>query len=134
MLGLLEKSNQLIPGLEKVIALYFDNAKNQLQCKGFTIAKGESIIEDFLIADLTATQKLRTRKIQFQWMSANHLPFETEQKAIKQLNIFDELNNVVLCLGFKNSKDQLTDLLFLYLNHNKGNFGKREIYNWYNGV
>jgi len=123
MLGLLEKSNQLIPGLEKAIALYYDNSRNQLQCKGLAINQGEYIFEDFLIADVPASQKLRNRKIQFQWMSANNLPFETEQKAIKQLNIFDELNNVVLCVGFKNANDQNTDLLFLYLNHNKGNFG-----------
>ena len=123
MLGLLEKSNRLIPGLEKAITLYFDNSCNQLKCKGFANTQNEIVIEDFIIHDLSASQKIRNRKIQFQWMSATSLPFETEQKGKKQLNIFDELNNVVLCIGFKNTNDQLTDLLFLYLNHNKGNFG-----------
>ena len=123
ILGLLEKSDQLIPGLEKAIALYYDNNLSELQCKGFVKNKHTIVIDDFAIEDIAATQKLRTRSFKHQWMAADSLPFSIEKKGKKQLNIFDELDNVVLCVGFKNDSDNLTDLLFLYLNHNKGNFG-----------
>lgn len=123
IIGLLEKSNHLIPGLEKAIGLYYDDAQSVIQCKGLLKDQSQTVIEDFSIEDTPSAQKLRTRKIQHQWMAADSLPFNTEQKSKTQLNIFDELNNVVLCLGFKNETDKNTDLLFLYLNHNKGNFG-----------
>lgn len=123
ILGLLEKSNQLIPGLEKAVALYYNDNLSQLQCKGIKLKQPAPLIDDFFINDESVTQKLRNRKIQYQWMSTNNLPFETQQNEKNELNIFDELNNIVLCLGFNNVHDNKTDLLFLYLNHNKGNFG-----------
>ncbi len=124
ILGLLEKSTLLIPGMDKAIALYFDSATNQLVCKSIEVKNhNKPAINDFLIKDIPTAQALRNRNIQYRWMATDNLPFETGKSNKKQLDIFDELNNVVLCLGFKNSNDQHADLLFLYLNHNKGNFG-----------
>jgi len=124
IIGLLEKSGKLIPGLDKAIALYYDKDLNDIVCKGLILNNNhKNSVDDFYIADLEAAQKIRSRKLKHQWMSAKNLPFETEQPSKKQLNIFDELQNVVLCLGFNNRDDGNSDLIFLYLNQNKGNFG-----------
>lgn len=123
ILSILEISNSLIPGLEKAVALYYDNNLNILQCKSIELKSGTSVIDNFFIDDKYSTQELRNRKIKYQWMATSNLPFETKKSEKFELNIFDELDNVVLCLGFDNTYDNKTDLLFLYLNHNKGNFG-----------
>ncbi len=120
MVNLLEQSSRLITGLDKAIALYFDTTTNSIQCKG--ISKN-NLIEDYFIDDLTETKKLRQRKPEHKWMSADNLPFETIQINKREKTLFDETDNVILSLGFTNNIDKKTDLLFLYLNHNKGNFG-----------
>ncbi len=123
VIGLLEKAGLLIPGVEKAVALFYDHSQLKMQSKILTTHANSQQLSDLYIEDINAAQKLRTRKIQYQWMASENLPFETKLQGRKQLNIFDELNNIVLCLGFKNDTDKNTDLLFLYLNHNKGNFG-----------
>lgn len=122
IIGLIESSIHIIPGLDKVIALYYDNDEKKLKSKG-VYANQDNIITDFIITDSKLSQELRDQKIKYRWMSVNNLPFNTEQIGAKEHNLFDEYNNIVLCIGVNNMYDNKVDLLFLYLNYNKGNFG-----------
>ena len=121
MINLLEQSSRLIFGLDRAIALYFDTATNTIQSKG--ILRNNSIIEDYFIGDLNETKKLRQQKPEYRWISEDNLPFQTVQINQKEKTLFDETDNVILSVGFTNNIDKRTDLLFLYLNSNKGNFG-----------
>jgi len=119
---MLETSIHLFPGIEKSTALYFDPLLNGVFCKGI-INRNIQTIQDFTLTDHALVANLRKRKFQFQWMRADQLPFETIQLGQKQLNIFDETENIVLALAFENSHDQQADLLFLYLSKNMSSFG-----------
>lgn len=120
--SMLKASVHLIPGVEKCTALYGDPVNQQIQCKGL-VNQENSEIQEFLIQDWALASKLRKKKFQFQWMRADQLPFETVQTNRRQLNIFDETENIVLALAFENSSDQQSDLLFLYLSKNLSSFG-----------
>ncbi|MBI9068807.1 MAG: hypothetical protein JEZ09_16040 [Salinivirgaceae bacterium] len=123
MINLLEASGKLIPGIEKALTLYYDINSNEMVCKGIKNPSTENTIENYYIADLAASEKLRNRKNQWQWLAADNLPFEVQSTQKTQFNIFDELNHLVLCLAFPNNIDHKMDLLFIYLNSNLGSFG-----------
>ncbi|MFA6401605.1 MAG: hypothetical protein WCX31_08270 [Salinivirgaceae bacterium] len=120
---LLETSVFLIPGIEKAIALFYDSSSQQVLCKELQNNSTNSTINDFFISEPVQVQKMRNKKFQWQWMSVSQLPFEAVNNQVKQLTIFDELQNIVLCLGFNNPLDGHADLLFLYLNRNNSCFG-----------
>lgn len=123
MLNLLEVSGKLIPGIEKSVALYYSAENQELMCQGLKKPHENDLIETYSIADQNYAQKLRTKKHHWIWMAAENLPFELSENKKVQLNIFDELENLVLCLGYLNPIDGKNDLLFLYLNSNLGSFG-----------
>jgi len=123
VLYLLESSGTIIPGIEKAVALYFNPDDNQLVCKGIFNSSQNSLVEDIHISSVDLVQKLRQTKKSFQWLSAENLPFEAIQSQKKQLTIFDELEHVVLGIGLINETDGKSDLLYLFLNPNRSNFG-----------
>jgi len=120
---LLETSVFLIPGVEKAIALFYDPTSQKVLCKELQNNTTPSTIIDFFISEPAQVQKMRNKKFQWQWMSVGQLPFEAVHHQVKQLTIFDEVQNIVLCLGFNNPIDGNSDLMFLYLNRNNSCFG-----------
>jgi len=80
-------------------------------------------IDDFLIDDSkNKIKKLRTQKDIVSWHHKEELPFKTTEGNKLKMEIFDELENVVLLLRFLNDNDNKYDLLFFYLNKNVGNY------------
>lgn len=123
MLSLLTISGQIIPGIEKTIVLFFDSDTNEIKCKSLINPGINNNIEDIKITRYDVVEKFRKQKSGVNWQSASTLPFESIQTNKHQLNIFDELDNIVLCIGFTNNTDNYTDWLFLYLSNKSGNLG-----------
>lgn len=119
---LLEISDEVISGIEKAVAIYYDEGSNSIVGK-ITEAQTADFVDDLYLSDYSLINKLRSQSIEYSWHTADNLPFETIKENKVQLNIFDELNNVVLCLAFNNECDNKKDLIFLYLDKNKTNFG-----------
>lgn len=123
IINLLEMSGKVLPGIEKAIALFYDTKSANNQARICHNPTNNTLIEDLFILDNNLLNELRIKNKQLSWLTAKNLPFETTEYKKTQLNIFDEYENTVLCLPFKNNYDNKYDLLFLYLNNNKANFG-----------
>ncbi len=123
MAHMLQVSGNLVPGIEKAISLYYNSSSQEIKGEIFHSPSNNSSIEPLYIENSDVINDLRTQSRSYSWLTASNLPFETVNNQKIQLDIFDEHENVVLCLSFKNPDDNNFDLLFLYLNHNKGNFG-----------
>lgn len=122
LLYLLNAADKIIPGIEKVIVLYYDGVNDRVVCRGRTDFSDVSI-EEYTLTSESLIKGLRAKSFAYKWLSADNLPFETIQAKKKQLNIFDELNHVVLNLGITNQVDGKTDLIYIYLKPNHSNFG-----------
>ena len=123
IVNILKISDSLIPGIEKVVAIYFDQSINDIYAKSLKRNSSGIQIEDFLIDDRKeALKKLRIQKEAVNWYRKEELPFEIKEGNKVKLEIFDELENVVLLLRFFNDNDEKYDLLFFYFNENAGNF------------
>ncbi len=122
MLHLMESAPALIPGMEKVIAVYYDRQQQAVLGKVHD-RKGLAKVEDLSIASTDFTQDLRSKAFKFKWTTPAALPFETTSVKKRQLDIFDEWEHIILALGFPNPHDGQTDLLYLYLSPQHNNFG-----------
>lgn len=120
---LLEISGKVIPGIEKAIALFYDENSGSSMARICHDPTNKAYIEDLFTYDSSFIDELRLKNKQLSWLTAKNLPFEAVEHSRTQLNIFDEYENTVLCLPFKNNLDKKHDLLFIYLNKNKANFG-----------
>lgn len=123
MLYLLESASGLISGVDKIVAVYFDHQSQKTEAKGIVNPYQNNQIIDYRITSSSLAEKLRSDKVKYRWLSPDDLPFETKKVGKSQFDIFDEFERVVLCTGFENPADHKTDLLFIYLNKNLGNFG-----------
>lgn len=123
MLHLLNSADRFIPGIEKVLAIYYDPKQNTVVCKERDMTGKYSKIEDFNPTSNSLIQDLRNQKVNSKWLSTKSLPFEMVKANRNQLEIFDECENLVLNLGFENAYDHKTDLLYIYLRPDHSNFG-----------
>lgn len=119
---LLNASN-ILPGIEKMIAIYYDGKSDSVLAKMMQPSFNNHV-EDLMVYDIQEKiGQLRIGKSRHNWYSREDLPFALEKKPISKASIFNELENVVLLLSFRNQKDKLKDLLFVFFNKNFGNFG-----------
>jgi len=123
IVNILKISGLLIPGIEKVVAIYYDYTLDDIYTKSLRRNSSGTQIEDLLIDDFkNSLQKLRTQKESVKWFRKEELPFELKDGNKVEMEIFDEFENVVLMLSFFNENDKKNDLLFFYFNENAGNF------------
>ncbi len=123
LVNILKISGLLIPGIEKVVAIYYDHKLEDIYAKSLRRNSSDSKIKDFLIdGRRNSIINLRLQKEPVNWYKKGELPFETKDVNKVKMEIFDELENVVLLLRFYNEYDRNYDLLFFYFNDNAGNF------------
>jgi hypothetical protein len=123
IVNILKISGLLIPGIEKVIAIYYDQTLKNICAKFIKQNSSGLQIEDFLINDSSKIiEELRIKKEPVNWYKKGELPFETKDANKIIMEIFSELENVVLLMRFYNEDDKKSDLLFFYFNKNAGNF------------
>ncbi len=119
---ILKNANALLPGIEKIIAIYYDNNTDSIKSKIVVKPGKESKVEEYNITDKKElVLRYRTGKLNYNWYGKDELPFDIPVKK-KDNDIFGESEKIVLLLRLKNENDTLSDLLFIYFNRNLSNF------------
>ena len=114
----------MLPGIEKVVSIYYDTEYERLNAYAIRKEKDEYLLEETKVEDTDRKlQKFRTDSASFLWMQPEDIPFEISTKERVQLSIFNELNNNILLIRILNEFDGCHDLFFLYFNQNLSNFG-----------
>jgi len=123
--NVLMRAHEVMPGIEKVLAVFYDDRRQQSRILISNKENGE-----FFVNPLENTQAIesfepfRIKSAPVNWFSKDDIPFKIKKKETKpHIEVFSELENTVLLLRFKNDDDGLYDLLFYYFNANTSNFG-----------
>ncbi|MCD4771874.1 MAG: hypothetical protein K8R41_00670 [Bacteroidales bacterium] len=120
--NILKSSGFMLPGIEKLVAIYHNEISGKTEAK-YVIRQEANVLNELSIKDYYhEIQNLRSEKQNYNWYKKDELPFETE-KLTSELNIFTEIENIVLLIRLKNDIDGKFDLLFIYFNDNVSNFG-----------
>lgn len=122
----MQLSSSILPGIEKVVTIYYSPESSSVKAKSFlNTINSEPIVEEIFIDEHSGqTDKLRRQYSYFHWLRKDDVPFEIqEKKKDSQMNVFNELENVILSLGFLNPDDRKHDILLLYFNQDLSNFG-----------
>ena len=124
VLFVLHKFPLLLPGINKVVALYYDKDLERLNSYTLLKVKEEYSIEESEVNDPgESLNNLRKLSVPYSWIQIEDIPFEVSSKYDVQLTIFNELNNNILLLRIKNEYDELNDLFFIYFSTSLNNFG-----------
>jgi hypothetical protein len=124
ILFLLQRFPTLLPGIEKVVAIYYDTEYERLNAHSIRKEKDDYFQDETKVNDTDGKiQKFRTDSAPYLWMQPEDIPFEIVTEERVQLSIFNELNNNILLLRILNEYDGHYDLIFIYFNQNLSNFG-----------
>lgn len=125
---ILKNADRLLPGLEKLVAIFNDPEKDLLMAKMVSRETEADYAEDIDIDDgKVFLQKLRSKKTHIDWLTRSSLPFETESGNTNQYQIFSAIKDTVLILRFPNEKDGLYDLLLIYFMESSLTFGVKSL-------
>ena len=124
VLFILQLLPSLLPGIEKVIAVYYSPDSSGITSDLIRKDNGEYVQESFQVSDSPSIfSRLRSDNAPYTWLRKEDLPFEIRSKEKVQLEIFNELNNSILLIRIPNSFDTKNDLIFIYFNKDLSNFG-----------
>jgi len=124
VLFILQLLPSLLPGIEKVIAVYYSPDSAGVSSDLIRKESGEYVQESFKVSDSPSIfSRLRSDNAPYSWLRKEDLPFEIEPKEKVQLEIFNELNNSILLIRIQNIFDYKNDLVFIYFNQDLSNFG-----------
>ncbi len=124
VLFILQLLPSLLPGIEKVIAVYYSPDAAGITSDLIRKESGEYVQESFQVSDSPSIfNRLRSDNATYSWLRKEDLPFEMKPKEKVQLEIFNELNNSILLIRISNIFDNKNDLFFIYFNQDLSNFG-----------
>jgi hypothetical protein len=124
VLFILQFLPSLLPGIEKVIAVYYSPDSAGVSSDLIRKESGEYVQESFQVSDSPSIfSRLRSDNAPYSWLRKEDLPFEIKPKERVQLDIFNELNNSILLIRIQNTFDNKNDLFFIYFNQDLSNFG-----------
>ena len=124
VLFILQLLPSLLPGIEKVIAVYYSTDAAGITSDLIRKESGEYVQESFQVSDSPSIfNRLRSDNATYSWLRKEDLPFEMKPKEKVQLEIFNELNNSILLIRISNIFDNKNDLFFIYFNQDLSNFG-----------
>ncbi|MGA3013206.1 MAG: hypothetical protein ABSD71_04125 [Bacteroidales bacterium] len=123
VLQILQILPSLLPGIEKVVAVYYSSDITEIVACYIRNEHGEYFQETFKIEDPSVFHDLRTVKTSYSWLKKEDIPFEIKHEVKVQMEIFNELNNNILLIRIHNQDDELNDLFFIYFNKDLSNFG-----------
>lgn len=113
----LSNSRQLVSGLDKCIAVFYDNTNQETIALSF-----DGNINPLNIDDPEFIDDLRKSKKKVNWIKPDQVPFETKANQEEQLSFMDEEKSSVLELRFANNDDGKYDILYFYFKNNIANF------------
>ncbi len=124
VLFILDLVPSILPGIEKVMAVYYSPDINDIAATLIRKEHEEYFHESFQVADSAFVfNQLRSDNATYTWLRKEDLPFEIMHKEKVQLEIFNELNNNILLIRIFNTNDLRNDLFFIYFNKDLSNFG-----------
>ncbi len=115
----------IMPGIEKIVTVHYDENLGMIlgtltEKQNKTYSTRKLNIEEIL----PSLTRLMDDKSPYSWFSRQNLPFEVEKRGMNpSITIFSELQNIVLLIRVPDSKQEMQDLVFFYLNENPSNFG-----------
>lgn len=113
-----------LPGIEKVMAVYFNKQADTIQAiMRENPEKNQEIRLVSLHENRDVINRMRTGRASFNWFSKEDLSFELIPEKNNHKELFSETENLVLMLRFQNPDDKLFDLLFIYFRKNLSSFG-----------
>jgi hypothetical protein len=115
----------LLPGIEKVITVFSKSEDHSVE--GLLSEKRNRAYTTKnlnLEGILPLLRKYMNEKTPYDWYSRKNLPFDIDSGGkSSSLDIFSELQNVILLVRLPQKRLSTSALVFLYLNENPGNFG-----------
>lgn len=110
-------SRQMISGLDKCVAVFYEAALQQTMALHFNgdFSSIEAENESFF-------NEIRNSSKKTNWIKPENVPFEMRKDVVEQLSFIDEEKSSVLELRFKNPDDGRFDVLYLYFKNNIANF------------
>ena len=124
---ILQSLSGLLPNLNKMIAIFFDNETKGL--KALSVERGATSPIDLnfdVDFDYNQIQLLRERGNNQNWLDESNLTFKNSNTESTQKEVFQEVNNSILLTKIKNNNDKKFDLYFLYFNKDATNFGLKQ--------
>jgi hypothetical protein len=126
VLQVLKNAHSILPGIEKVIGVYYCPETSEIKIKNalHNTSKEGLLEESDFTYESGMIDNLRKSNSYFYWLRQEETPFDEKQKKkAAQMNVFQELENTILVLGYLNEHDNKNDLLFFYFNQDHSNFG-----------
>ncbi len=121
---LLENAHLFFPGLEKIVAVYYDKEDKDILSACVLPRSNPGQINPVSLGENKALiQKSRTLKSPTAWLTRHELPYDLKVIDNTQVELFEERNKTVLVLRFQNVYDGLQDILFLYFQESMSMFG-----------
>jgi len=114
-----------MPGIKKIITAHFDSSINRITGILTENENGDYVTRELNIdTALPSLQRYMEEKSPISWLSIKNLPFDIKKENDNlTIDIFSELQNIVLLIRVPDELNQLNDLVFLFLNENPSNFG-----------
>jgi hypothetical protein len=124
LLRLMAEAQSFFPGVEKMLVFFYNRELKEIEARCVFPQRNPGEVETVNLTDTKALiQRFRSSKTPFSWQNKQSLPYEIKPSNQKQIEIFDEYQNVVLILRFPNQFDGLHDMLFIYFNERISSFG-----------
>ncbi len=124
LLRLLENAHLFFPGIEKIVAVYYDRDIKDLSAACVVPRSDPGQVESVNLEENKALiQRSRVNKSPTAWLTRQELPYDLIAVDKKQVEIFEERHKTVLVLRFPNLYDGLQDILFLYFQESMNMFG-----------
>jgi len=126
VLQVLKNAHSILPGIEKVIGVYYCPETSEIKIKNVLYTSSqEGLLEEIdFTFESSLIDTIRKSNSYFHWFRQEETPFDEKQKKkAAQMNVFQELENTILVLGYLNEHDNKNDLLFFYFNQDHSNFG-----------
>ena len=115
--------NAIIPGLERILSVYYCAESKALKAITLNDTNSE-VSEEVNIPELSFFEKLRKKPDSFSWHLKDELPFHIPKTKDKQIDMFN-LKDVVLIIRNRNQHDGFNDLIFLYFKEKINYLGLR---------
>jgi hypothetical protein len=122
---LLRYGHLLVPGVERVDVVYYDEQQQQLQARTMRNGNEMPYGEPMNISNcVAAVEKLRKRRTAFEWLQKEALPWIDDNTENIKNDLLSELQKLVLMLAVDNAEDSnSSDLVFFYFHAGFSNLG-----------
>jgi hypothetical protein len=124
--NILSNRELFLPGVIKMEGIYYSSEDGDLKYLSINKDGTAQTIDDLNVQKTefyVSSQKLRNRDAHFAWMQKDELPYGIRSGRNLNPTLFSESDRVVLMLRYRNTYDNLFDLLFIHFNLNLSNFG-----------